>query len=1355
MVGRRTTPGFAPDVDGREQHRDWLSLVEVDGPFLTLPVLTRVWPTLAPLDSETRARLADAHQHAAVKPRAWIEFVVEDLLGWQGLATWGPIQLDWTDAEHDVTVGCDFALTRPAPADPAAEQPVDVRPGQTYLLGYVVDNDADPRARVLGDDWAATRTDRAAAACRALDVPLALVTNGRLWSLVWAPRGGVTTVVTFDTATWTEAADRVVVRAFVSLLSRTRFTSVADHELLTALLRESLNAQEEITEELGRGVRRAVEQLVEAMGRWDAREAAVGRDGLAAAGPHEVYQGAVRVLMRLVFLLFAEERRLLPSDMEIYADGYGALTLCERLESDAQDGGEEALEHRTGAWLQLLATSTAVYRGVRSPRLTLPAYDGSLFDPQTHPWLSQVSIDDRTLLHVLRAVQFVQIKRERRRVSFRALQVEQIGYVYEGLLAYDATRAEQWVLGLIGKSGLEEEVPLPELERRLGAHTDLDTGVFDHQALAEALAVAYKDSGIGSAKKLAGLLTPTAAAERTRRLQRLLAVTEGDRSLAERILPIAGLLRDDLRGLPTVIPAGSLYVTASAARAKSGTHYTPRELAEEVTQTALLPLVYGTPGPLDTDDESAWTPATAGEILKLNVADIAMGSGAFLVAACRFLGDRLVAAWARASDRDAADHLERTGRETDVLRVDGVEPEIVIRARRLIIEHCLYGSDINPMAVEMAKLSLWLVSMDPGRPFTFLDDRLVSGDSLLGIANLDQLEALHMNAAAGRRIHGKWVKDPTAGLRSLLADLASERQDLAEMPGETLEQLNAKRARLESTERMRWRADLLADLVVSSSLVRAANGKVGLKIASKDLGALAEDLIDQPADSEIVGDARSMANSWLRFGLDNDADDRVPLHWPLEFPEVFTAGGFDAIIGNPPFLGGKKITSALGTCYRDFLLHCIGRSVRGNADLVAYFVLRAHELLNQRGQAGLIATNTLAQGDTREVGLDQLVADGVTIKAAIKSEPWPSRSAVLQYCAVWTSRSAMRPGARAVLNSHPAATITSALDPGSRATGQPGRLSINSGIAFQGSVVLGMGFTMNPDRARQLIEADSRNAEVLLPYLNGQDSNSRPDGSASRWVINFHDWSEERARSYPAPFAQVVREVKPQRDENTKRNYRERWWQFGERCPGLYRAINDRRRVVAITLVSKVVMPVMVPTRQVYSHALGVFASEDTALFALLSSAPHYWWAIQRASTMKGDLRYTPTDVFETFARPDSTGTLRHLGDRLDRERRDLMLACQAGLTSTYNLVHNPANTNADIVALRELHRDIDHAAFAAYGWTDLEPVHDHFETRQGVRWTIDPDTRQEMLDRLLELNQARYAVEQRIAPTHSDDQLF
>ncbi|MEU6206193.1 type IIL restriction-modification enzyme MmeI, partial [Micromonospora musae] len=473
--------------------------------------------------------------------------------------------------------------------------------------------------------------------------------------------------------------------------------------------------------------------------------------------------------------------------------------------------------------------------------------------------------------------------------------------------------------------------------------------------------------------------------------------------------------------------------------------------------------------------------------------------------------------------------------------------------------------------------------------------------------------------------------------------------------------------------------------------------------------------------------------------------DREPLHWPLEFPEVFAQGGFDAIIGNPPFLGGQKLTGALGHAYRERLVSAIGRNARGSADLVAYFLLRAHDLLNPGGQTGLIATNTLAQGDTREVGLDQLAAGAVTLRQAIKSQPWPSQSAALEFCAVWSSLAALGATAERRADGVVVAGITPSLEAESRVTGNPHRLQGSSGISFIGSYVLGLGFTMTPAEAAALITKDERNRDVLCPYLNGQDLNSRPDNSGSRWVINFHDWSEDQARTYPDCYDQVRRLVKPERDKNNRKPRRERWWQFAERAPAVYQAIAGLGRVVVITRVSKTVIPVLVPTGQVISEAVVVFATDDPALLALLSSAPHYWWAVGRASSMKADLRYTPSDVFETFALPELTPELRVLGDRLDTYRRNVMLSRQAGLTATYNLVFDPGCNDDDIVELRRIHRDIDEATCRAYGWDDLVVQgldHGFHSAGAYTRYTIGLAAQREILDRLLELNHQRYTKE-------------
>lgn len=1316
--------------DSAQQHRDWLNLVDVSGPFLSLPVLRTTWPTLDALEDKPALRAAHADWSAdpVVGQRRWLDYVLGDLLGWstsepvlrwQDTSDLGPLALDVP--EHDTQVMPDFAVVRPGE---------DVKPGTTELVGLVCPPGSSPGARVQGESWAATPVDRLAKLCRHHEVELGLVTDGRWWTLVWAPRAKVTTTATFDAASWAEKSDEYVVRAFLSLLRRQRFFGVSDDEKLVKLLAASGDSQEEITEALGVQVRQAVELLVAAIGRADTALQDRGEPGLSYANAHEVYRAAVSVMMRIVFVLFAEERGLLPADNGLYLRSYSAGRLCVLLEQQAREGSEDDLEHSSQRWNQLLALFEAIYRGVEHPKLTMHAHDGSLFDPEQFPWLPN-TIDDRTVLHMLRAVQYVEIgtgkSKERRKLSFRELDVEQIGYVYEGLLSYDGFRANDVVVGLVGKSGEEKEVDLSELEA-------LAAGCPDVPALAKAMAEAYKDHKIGTAKGLERALKPLAGTDKENARRKLLAASGGDAALTERLLPFYGAIRQDLRELPVVIMPGQLYVTDSPLRKNTGTHYTPRDLAEEVVEGALEPLVYE-PGPLQTADKDAWKPKSSKEILSLKVADIAMGSAAFLVAAARYLGDRLLEAWIREGDDRVREY-----RATEPISDAEVDP-VVVEARREIIERCLYGADINEMAVEMAKLSLWLVSMDPHRPFTFLDDRLVAGDSLLGITSLEQLEYMHLDPKKGREIHEGTLFDETEKIRALAREVAEERRRLVEMDGSTVEGLDRKRAVLEELKHKTSRARVFADLVVSAALAHAGRGERGLaagSIAATDLAGRFD---------SAKSDVREQVQEWLGTDLPEGAFRREPLHWPLAFPEVFERGGFDAVVGNPPFLGGQKLTGAMGTAYREYLVHGIGNGVRGSADLIAYFALRVYSVLNDAGQTGLIATNTLAQGDTREVGLDQLVAGGVTIRQSTKSKPWPSKSAVLEYCAVWLSRRQLGPDARRRADGVVVPGITPSLDAESRVTGNPARLARSRGISFQGSNILGLGFTMEPERAQELISRDPANREVLFPYLNGQDVNSSPTASPSRWVINFHDWPEERARKYHDCYEQVLREVKPERQKSNEKSRREIWWRFTRPAPELYRSIAGLERVVVLTRVSKTVMPVMVPTGQVISEAVVVFATEDTGMLALLSSAPHYWWAKTRASSMKADLRYTPSDVFETFPLPDLTDDLRGLGDELDTYRRDVMTSRNSGLTKTYNLVFDPACRDEDIEELRRIHREIDAAAIRAYGWEDrIDQVggldHGFHKVGRETRYTIGPAAQREILDSLLELNHERYAEE-------------
>lgn len=1307
-----------------EDHQDWLALVDISGPFLALPVLSRVWSTLEAVEPAWWPRIKAAHLDIDDDPGEWIEFLVRRLCGWGDQFRRGSLaNLRVAVPEHGTSVEPDFALFEPETAVPR-------------LLGMTLKPGQHPAARIRSDAWPATPVDRMARLCRHLRVPLGLVTDGRWFALVAAPPQSVTSVAVFDTAAWPESSERPVIRAFRSLLGRRRFFGVPEEDKLPALFGESLDRQAEVTGVLGEQVRRAVEMLVGAMGWHDLRALEQRRPGLAAVSGHEAFHGAVTMTIRVVFLLYAEERRLLPADNDLYAASYSVRHLAERLQRRSQEASEEVLEHSRAAWLQLIGLSHAIHSGVAHERLVLPTYDGPLFDPGTHPWLADVWIDDRTMLHLLKAIRYVVLGRELRRLSFRALGVEQIGHVYESLLAYDAQRASEVTLGIEWGPGKTAEIGLADLERR-----DRPDGTSAERAAV--LVDAYGAKNIGSVRSLAARL---AVPEKVRAemFPLLYAATSRDHDLTLRLMPYVGVLRRDLRGQPLVIAAGALYLTASQGRASTGAHYTPPDFASEVVDQALADLTHR-PGPRETADQSQWRVRPSAELLDLRIADIAVGSGAFLVAACRYLAQRLVEAWALEGDGEAA-------RLADAARRDGPPDDVeadplTIRARRTVIERCLFGVDVNPMATEIARLSLWLISMDPTKPFNFLDHHIVAGDSLIGIHSLDQLEELHFDPSAGQRLRDRWLGDPGRGVRDMVLDLARTRRELARQPDDSLASVVAKSATWRQVLARTGSATLIADLVAGAMLSNAGRPERDLDHDVVAVADLARRIMAGLPGA--VERARALADEWLSADLPHGSAPRVPLHWPLVFADVFEKGGFDAVIGNQPYLGGQRLTGVLGRRYRELLVRWVGDGVRGSADLVAYFVVRSHQVVNDAGATALIATNTLWQGDSREVSLDRLVGQGVTIRRATKSRPWPTSSAALEVCVVNTDRQPPFPTAVIELNGNRVPGITTSLDIRSRVTGNPRRLAANAGISFQGSNVLGLGFTMAPDEATALIEKDKRNREVLFPYINGQDLNSRPDCSGSRFVINFHDWPEARARAYPECYDQALRLVKPERDRNNRKVRRERWWQFAERAPNLYSAISGSARVVAITRVSKTLMPVMVPTGQVLNEKIVVFATEDTAMLALLSSSPHYWWAASRSSTLKTDLNYAPSDVFETFVVPELTERMRELGDRLDRERRDLMLRRNAGLTATYNLVFDPTCGDADIMALRELHREIDEAVCLAYGWDDLvEQGLDHGFHKAGAytRYTIGPSVRQEILDRLLELNHARHAEERRHA---------
>ena len=1011
--GRRSPGGVSEEI--RRRH-SWLELVQTSGPFLTLPVVHRVIPNGLPRvpnargPAELRSLVAAMLDSRGASRHAVIETLLRRVLDWDDhLLLDGDVPAALTElGDHGLALRPDFAFYADQAAnddgvdeDPDDEEPEDDAPvpatpsttGPYRLLGMYAPWDAHPFARTTEGGRTASPVERLAVLLRARDVPIGVVTDGRWWAVVWAPRGGATGAAVWDAGLFGEEPDSL--RALVALLERARFTGVPADDTLPALLHESLGRQEEVTERLGEQVREAVELLV---AKLDERDADSGGRLLDGVDDDELYEGVVTVMMRIVFMLFAEERRLLPSDADLYLNAYSIGQLVDQLEQRAQLAGEQSLEHRTGAWHRLLAVSRAVHGGVAHEDLRLPAYGGGLFDPDQHPWLEgrragepvggarPPAVDDRTVLRMLRAVQYVELGGERRRLTFRAIDVEQIGYVYEGLLELEVRTADDVVLHFVRpakwpRGGEPSEVALSEAVSWLREGT---------QRLVERL---RKRTG-WTASRLERDLRRAIGDDELAELRR---AVNGNVQLGDHLIEFIPVLEHRERR-PVITLKGRRYVAPSTRRAASGTHYTPKFLAEEIASGALEALVYR-PGPLETGERSQWQLRPSSELLDLRIADIAMGSGAFLVAACRYLADRLVEAW-EAEGREEALRA-RGAREGAVLAVDAEVDQVLLNARRLVAEHCLYGVDVNPLAVEMAKLSLWLVTMDDERPFGFLDDRLLCGDSLLGLASFAQLETLHVDPVAGRKLYfGR--EQITAGWRKLLERAADRRRQITAAPVTTVRDVEHKQRLLAEANRLTDPLRVVADAITGRGLASAAIKGQRLDDAFLGLGIRINSALRDDAPERLAADT-----ALLQEGTPEGLEPRGPFHWPLAFPEVLVDTpnpGFDAIIGNPPFLGGTYVSGRLGTDYLRWLQRWDGHGVKGNTDLAARFVLRAQRLLSSRGQFGYVATNSLVQGDTLEVGLAQAVAHGMHIRSGRSSRPWPSDSANIEIVDVWASR---------------------------------------------------------------------------------------------------------------------------------------------------------------------------------------------------------------------------------------------------------------------------------------------------------------------------------------------------------------
>lgn len=1324
------------------QHHDWLSLVEISGPFLAVPVLKEAFPQgLEELDGGKRKRLRQAYDEwrdalETDDPRfsdlhaAWIDEVLsrgleldEDSRGdVLRRKDWCAAHLNVALPEHGISLSPDFAV---------------VGNGDTPLMlvhAYGPDVDLDATQKL--DGWASTAAERMVTLCRAMGCRLGLVTNGERWMLVDAPVGAVTTYASWYARIW--AQEPVTLQAFVHLLGIRRFF-VDESERLPALFDRSLKFQDEVTDALGEQVRRAVEVLIQSLDKADQDR---DRELLHGVKEAELYEAALTVMMRLVFLLSAEERGLLLLGDERYEANYALSTLRMQLRAES----EEILERRWDAWSRLLAVFRAVYGGIEHENLRLPALGGSLFDPDRFPflegrtrgsdWRTDVAkplpIDNRTVLLLLEAIQQFQ----GRTLSYRALDVEQIGYVYEGLLERTVKRTAEVTLELDAtKNAQSPWVTLAELES-----ARLDGA--DHLA-----GLLQQRSGSSASRVRNDLSRPVDDAL----ADRVLTACHGDTALRDRIKPFGHLVRTDPWGYPLVYPAGAFIVTTGSDRRETGTHYTPKSLTEAIVTETLTPIAYV--GPAEGTPRADWALKSPAELLDLKICDPAMGSGAFLVQACRWLADRLVEAWVQAEARghtvdvdgrvvDADASIEALPRDT--------EARTVI-ARRLIAERCLYGVDLNPLAVELAKLSIWLVTLAKGRPFGFLDHNLHCGDSLLGIHRLDQLTELSMTPTGKgqQRLFGQ-------NIERAVREAIELRQRLRAMPIRDIRDVEAM-ARLDADARQKLEVpERVANAFIGEVLASGGNC-TALESALASLTILAGQAIDGNRDAikAIVERARFA----LSDGLPAERSNRHPFHWPLEYPEVFESdkAGFDAFIGNPPFAFGKNVSASLGSTYNTYLVTTNPAATK-NVDLCAHFFHKAFALLNDVGTQGMLATSSIAEGETRVAGLENLISAGGSIYSATSKSKWPG-AANVYICRVTISKKKW--GGPFSLDGKHVSGISSFLTPDSNWQPQP--LKESKGVAFYGAIPNGDGFFLSRAEAEAILLKSPDHKAVLYPFLTGKDLNSSPTQTATRYAINFWDWTERDASKYESAYRIASERVKPYRQSllKTKPKLAQRWWLYEANPKGLHDVLGrgehfqggvrktPLEKALVIARVSSTNAFTFVSTDQVFDCALIVIASDDFGLFAVLQSSIHFAYAWQHGGKMKSDLRYSPTMCLATFPFPRQEGleSVRPIGKSFSDKRQDLLKQRGWGLTRLANSLNDPSCDDSDIQGIRSLFNQLNQRVLDVYGWSDIELKHgfhlvDYLPEGRNLRYTICESARLEVLRRLSELNRQRYEEE-------------
>lgn len=840
---------------------------------------------------------------------------------------------------------------------------------------------------------------------------LALLTNGQQWRLVFAGLD-FDAFCQWDTDNWLEQgglSPQFV--AFRRLLDRSQWTppSADAPSPLLAAIQDSRKGQADLSAALGERVREAVEVLVQAHGEQLVEHC-------ASVDPADIYRAAVRVVMRMVVVLFAESRELLPRTNPLYHGAYGLQGLREDL-ARLHARGTGRLARSWNAWPRVLALFRLVHEGSHHPALPVPAYGGELFAPGAPDAIDGITkalavfeaacfdaevLSDRDVHRMLELVTRTEVAIRQGRTSVRVktaidfsdLSSEYIGILYEGLLDFELRTAPVGDPIVFLAVGNEPALPMSRLEamdekvlkslfeklqKADAPGADEEEG--DEEAAEDAVDEEEVEGGDEAGEPDAEVAVESDDAEDVDAIPD--DVRHQNRSRAEawarkavetiglvkkprgRLTPEKQLAFDHEVGQRArqlvrrvVLPGEWYLVRWGGTRKGSGTFYTRPGLAVPTVHRALRPLAYVPPAGADGQPDElaspvAWMPKLPEQILALKVCDPACGSGSFLVASLRFLCEALYASLhahgriQQDGDRALVHLLGKAGDGEDLgnellpCRPDDPTFEARLKAvlRRYVVEHCVYGVDLDPLAVELCRLALWIETMDRDLPFTFLDHKLRPGNGLVGTW-LDRFRDYPLLAWWRQSSDEKWrgvthegdvwskaLKEHRRKVVDEQADVIRSQQLLARA-GISDQELQQALTRLRGLygklhavppSRPDERAKIWRDEVLGDASLQKVKAACDLWTALWFWPL--DKLGDAPGPSDLA--APSAAAQAIAAQVARRRDLRF-FHWELEFPDVFVGegAGFDAIVGNPPWEiqkpSSKEFFSDLDPLYRSY-----------------------------------------------------------------------------------------------------------------------------------------------------------------------------------------------------------------------------------------------------------------------------------------------------------------------------------------------------------------------------------------------------------------------------------------------------